>query len=160
MVQLHEQTPKRFSNFTLALKIANHSPKMSKIIQKLSQNRKLELNKTQKIKVVQLHEQTTKQFLNPTLTQKIAHQGPKKPGLIQGPPPHKKSQNCFKAAIAFVCTTCNRHLLFALLQLETFKHYSICLPYCNCQHCHGTTTLVWIIATIAINITSLQLLSF
>ena len=32
----------------------------------------------------------------------------------------KKSQNCVKAAIAFVCTTCKRQLLFALLQLITF----------------------------------------
>ena len=33
-----------------------------------------------------------------------------------------ESQNCVKAAIAFVCTTttCNRQLLFALLQLITF----------------------------------------
>ena len=32
----------------------------------------------------------------------------------------KKSQNCVKAAIAFVFTTCKRQLLFALLQLITF----------------------------------------
>ena len=32
----------------------------------------------------------------------------------------KKSQNCVKAAIAFVCTTCKRQLLFALLQLISF----------------------------------------
>ena len=32
----------------------------------------------------------------------------------------KKSQNSVKAAIAFVCTTCKRQLLFALLQLITF----------------------------------------
>ena len=31
-----------------------------------------------------------------------------------------KSQNCVKAVIAFVCTTCKRQLLFALLQLITF----------------------------------------
>jgi len=33
---------------------------------------------------------------------------------------HKKSQNCVKAAIAFVCTICKRQLLFALLRLITF----------------------------------------
>ena len=32
----------------------------------------------------------------------------------------KKSQNCVKAAIAFVCTTCKTQLSFALLQLITF----------------------------------------
>ena len=32
----------------------------------------------------------------------------------------QKSQNCVKAAIAFVCTTCERQLLFALFQLITF----------------------------------------
>ena len=32
----------------------------------------------------------------------------------------KKSQNYVKAAIAFVCTTCERQLLFALFQLITF----------------------------------------
>ena len=32
----------------------------------------------------------------------------------------KKSQNCVKAAIAFVCTTSKRQLLFALLQWITF----------------------------------------
>ena len=32
----------------------------------------------------------------------------------------EKSQNCVKAAIAFVCTTCKRQLLFALLQKITF----------------------------------------
>ena len=35
----------------------------------------------------------------------------------------KKSQNCGKAAIAFVCTTCKRQLLFALLQLIFCKHF-------------------------------------
>ena len=32
----------------------------------------------------------------------------------------KKSQNCVKAEIAFVCTTSMRKLLFALLQLIAF----------------------------------------
>ena len=32
----------------------------------------------------------------------------------------KKSQNCVKSAIAFVCTTCKGQLLFALLQKITF----------------------------------------
>ena len=32
----------------------------------------------------------------------------------------KKSQNCVKAAIAFVCTTSKEQLLFALLQLISF----------------------------------------
>ena len=32
----------------------------------------------------------------------------------------KKSQNCVEAAIAFVCTSCKRQLLFAILQLITF----------------------------------------
>ena len=32
----------------------------------------------------------------------------------------KKSQNFVKAAVAFLCTTCKRQLLFALLQLITF----------------------------------------
>ena len=32
----------------------------------------------------------------------------------------EKSQNCVKAAIAFVCTNCKRQLLFALMQVELF----------------------------------------
>ena len=32
----------------------------------------------------------------------------------------EKSQNCVKTAIAFVCTTCKRQLLFALVQKITF----------------------------------------
>ena len=85
----------------------------------------------------------------------------------------QKSQNCVKAAIAFVCTTCKRQLLFALLQLITFvcttaidnilsttPIVNFCMPYCNCQNFYGTTTFVWTIATITINITLLQLLTF
>ena len=85
----------------------------------------------------------------------------------------QKSQNYVKAAIAFVCTTCKRQLLFALLQLITFvcttaienilsttPIVNFCMPYCNCQHFYGTTTFVWTIATITINITLLQLLTF
>merc|ERR1711893_445224 len=34
------------------------------------------------------------------------------------------------------------------------------MPYCNCQNFYGTTTFVWTIATITINITLLQLLTF
>ena len=33
---------------------------------------------------------------------------------------NNKSQNCVKAAIAFVCTTCKRQLLFEQLQLIAF----------------------------------------
>ena len=85
----------------------------------------------------------------------------------------KKSQNCVKAAIAFVCPTCKRQLFFALLQLITFvcttaienilsttPKVNFCKPYCNCQHFHGTTTFQRTIVTITINITSLQLLTF
>ena len=86
----------------------------------------------------------------------------------------KKSQNCVKAAIALVCTTCKRQLLFALLQLMTFvcttaienilnttSIVNFCMHYCNCQCFYGTTTFVWtIIATITINKTLLQLLTF
>ena len=85
----------------------------------------------------------------------------------------KKSQNCVKAAIAFVCTTYEKQLLFALLQLITFvcttaidnilsttPIVNFCMPYCNCQNFYGTTTFVWTIATITINITLLQLLTF
>ena len=56
----------------------------------------------------------------------------------------KKSQNCVKAAISFLCTTCKRQLLFALLQLITFvcttaidnilnttPVVNFCMPYCN-----------------------------
>ena len=70
----------------------------------------------------------------------------------------KKSQNCVKAAIAFVCTTCKRQLLFALLQLITFVWtnaianilittpiVNFCMPYCNCQRFYGTTTFVWLL---------------
>ena len=32
---------------------------------------------------------------------------------------YEKSQNCVKAAIAFVCTTCKRQLLFVLLEQIT-----------------------------------------
>ena len=82
----------------------------------------------------------------------------------------EKSQNCVKAAIAFVCTTCKRQLLFALLQLVTFvcttaidnilsttPIVNFCMPYYNCQRFYGTTTFVWTIVTITINITLLQL---
>ena len=85
----------------------------------------------------------------------------------------EKSQNCVKAAIAFVCTTCKRQLLVALLQLITFVSttaidnilsttpiVNFCIPYCNRQNFYGTTTFVWTIATITINITLLQLLTF
>ena len=85
---------------------------------------------------------------------------------------YKKSQNCVKAAIAFVCTTCKRQLLFALLQLITFvcttaienilsttPIVNFCIPYCNCQCFYGRTTFVWTIVTITINITLLQLLT-
>ena len=85
-------------------------------------------------------------------------------------PKIKKSQNCVKAAIAFMCTTCRRQLLFALLQLITFVStaaienilnttpiVNFSMYYCNCQHFYGTTTFVWtIIATITINKTLLQ----
>ena len=47
----------------------------------------------------------------------------------------EKSQNCVKAAIAIVCTTCKRQLLFALLQKITFvctiAKDNFCLHYCN-----------------------------
>jgi len=83
------------------------------------------------------------------------------------PPTVKKSQNCVKAAIAFVCKTCKRQLLFALLQLIIFVCtiaienilsttiiVNFCMPYCNSQHFYGTTSFVWTNATITINITS------
>ena len=95
------------------------------------------------------------------------------PSIENYGPSFKKSQNCVKAAIAFVCTTCKRQLLFALLQqitfvcttaieniLSTTPIVNFCMPYCNCQHFYGTTTFVWTIATITINITLLQLLTF
>ena len=85
----------------------------------------------------------------------------------------KKSLNCVEAAIAFVCTTCKRQLLFALSQLITFvcttaiENISstnpivlFCMYSCNCLHFQGTTTFVCNIATITINIKSLQLLTF
>ena len=81
----------------------------------------------------------------------------------------EKSQNCVKAAIAFVCTTCKIQLLFALLQLITFvcttaienifsttPIVKFCMHYCNCQHFYETTTFVWTITTITINITLLH----
>ena len=47
----------------------------------------------------------------------------------------EKSQNCVKAAIAFVCTTCKRQLMFALLQLVTFVYTiannDFCMYYCD-----------------------------
>ena len=43
VVQLHEQTPKQFSNQTLTPKIAHNGPKKSKMNVKLSQNQKSEL---------------------------------------------------------------------------------------------------------------------
>ena len=59
----------------------------------------------------------------------------------------EKLQNCVKAAIAFVCITCKRQLLFALFQqitfvcttaieniLKTIPIVNLCMPYCNCQH--------------------------
>ena len=44
----------------------------------------------------------------------------------------KKSQNCVKAAIAFMCTTCKGQLLFALLQLITFVCTTAIDNYSNC----------------------------
>ena len=70
IVQLHEQTPKQFLNFSSTPKIARQGPKKSKMTPKLSQNKMSELKVTQKMKVAQLHEQTPKQLSNPTLTQK------------------------------------------------------------------------------------------
>ena len=55
----------------------------------------------------------------------------------------KKSQNCVKAAIAFVCTTCKRQL-FALLQLITF----VCITATENILC--TTAIVNFCYTIAI----------
>ena len=47
----------------------------------------------------------------------------------------EKSQNCVEAAIAFVCTTCKRQLMFALLQLVTFVYTiannDFCMYYCD-----------------------------
>ena len=70
--------------------------------------------------------------------------------------PLKKSQNCVKAAIAFLCTTCKRQLLFALLQLITFvctiaiesilsttPIVNFCMPYCNCQSFIDKITFLW-----------------
>ena len=56
--------------------------------------------------------------------------------------------------ITFVCTTAIDNIL------STTPIVNFCMPYCNCQHFYGTTTFVWTIATITINITLLQLLTF
>ena len=76
----------------------------------------------------------------------------------------KKSQNCVKAAIAFVCTTYERQLLFALLQLITFvcttaidnilsttPIVNFCMPYCNRQRFYRKITFVWATAAITIH---------
>ena len=76
--QLHEQTPKQFSNPTPTPEIAHQGPKKPKMTPKLSQNQRSELKEEQKIKVVQLHEYTPKQYLNSTATSKKAHHGFKK----------------------------------------------------------------------------------
>ena len=63
----------------------------------------------------------------------------------------KKLQNCVKAAIASMCTTCKGQLLFALLQLITF----VCLIaianiFMEQQLLYGllqVTTFIWTIAT-------------
>ena len=78
-----------------------------------------------------------------------------------------------KAAIAFVCTTCKRQLLFALLQLITFvctntieniltttRIINFCMPCCNSLQFYWTRTFVRTIAIITNNITLLQLLTF
>ena len=72
-----------------------------------------------------------------------------------------------------MCKTCKRQLLFTLLQLIVFvcttaienilsttAFVNFCMPYCNFQHFYETTTFVWIIATITINITLVQILTF
>ena len=82
----------------------------------------------------------------------------------------KKSQNCVKAVIAFVCTTCKRQLLLTLLQLITFIYITaienilcttpignFCMFYCNCQLFYGTIAnnvrlqLTTFVCTIAID---------
>ena len=81
-------------------------------------------------------------------------------------------KNC-NIAIAFVCTTGKRQLLFALLQLITFvcttaienilsttPMVNFCMPYCNWQSFYGTTTIVLTIAPITIKIILWQLLTF
>ena len=68
----------------------------------------------------------------------------------------QKSQNCVKAAIAFVCTTCKRQLLFALLQLITFVCTSandniLCTTaianFCR-HHCNFQCSLEYRITTV------------
>ena len=67
--------------------------------------------------------------------------------FIQKKSSYNKLNNCVKVAIAFVCTTCKRQLLFALLQqitfvcpnaieniLSTTPIVNFCMHYCNCQH--------------------------
>ena len=76
----------------------------------------------------------------------------------------KKSQNCVKAAIALVCTTCKRELLFALLKLINFVCTTaienilsntpivyFCMPCCNCKRFYRKKTFVWITATITLH---------
>ena len=81
-------------------------------------------------------------------------------------------QNCIKAAIALVCTTYKRQLLFALLQLIAFvcttvienilsptPIFTFWMSCWNCQRFYGIITFAWTIATIKINITLLQLVT-
>ena len=84
----------------------------------------------------------------------------------------EKSQNCVQAAIAFVCTTYERQLLFALLQLITFvcttaidnilsttPIVNFCMPYCNCQHFYRKKLLYGLLQPLQY-ITLLLLLTF
>ena len=52
VVQLHEQTPKQWSNPTPTPKPANQGPKKTKMTQKLSQIKMSEFKESQKMKVV------------------------------------------------------------------------------------------------------------
>ena len=76
----------------------------------------------------------------------------------------RSEKNCVKAAIAFVCTSCKRQILTALLQLITFvcttaiencfMHdcnciVNFCLLYCNCQRFYRMSQLksiAWVIS--------------
>ena len=81
---------------------------------------------------------------------------PPSPALIS----NKKSQNYVKAAIAFVCTSCKRQLLFAILQLITFvcttafdnffmyRNCPLFVHYLNCQCLYWILQLrsiVWVV---------------
>ena len=77
VIQLHEPTPKQFSNPTPTQKIAPQSPKKSKMTPKLSQNQMSELKKRRKRKLFNYMSRSKNRFRTLPQPQKQPIRAPK-----------------------------------------------------------------------------------